>query len=231
MVKMNAILAIYLAAANSPSALHTVLVSIGKWVEGVINGGGYTGIGILMAIESACIPLPSELIMPFAGYAVSQGRFDIHYASLAGALGCMVGSYVAYIAGMYGGRPFIDKYGKYVLIRRRDMDAADRFFDKYGLSAVFISRLLPIIRTFISFPAGVSRVPLTPFLFLSFAGSVPWCYLLTWAGVKLGENWGTVGKYLHGVDYVIAALILLGMGYWIWHHFAPEKESATAPKK
>lgn len=230
MTQYYAILTTFIAAANSTSALHIVLVAIGKWVEGVITGGGYTGIGMLMAIESACIPLPSELIMPFAGYAVSQGHMNLHYAALAGSIGCMVGSYVAYMAGMRGGRPLIDKYGKYFLIRRRDMDAADRFFDKYGLSAVFISRLLPIIRTFISFPAGVSKVPLGPFLFLSFAGSVPWCYLLTWAGIKLGENWGTVGKYLHGVDYVIAALIILGMGYWIWHHFAPEKQSASAPK-
>ncbi len=231
MTQYHAILTSLLAASSSPSTLHTILVSIGKWVEGVITGGGYPGIGLLMAIESACIPLPSELIMPFAGYAVSQGKFDIHMASIAGSVGCMIGSYVAYMAGKYGGRPFVHKYGKYLLIRSKDMDAADRFFDKHGLSAVFISRMLPIIRTFISFPAGVSRVPLVPFLFLSLAGSLPWCYLLTWAGVKLGQNWHTVGKYLHGVDYIVAAVIILSAAYWIWHHFAPEKPSAKAPNE
>ena len=140
----------------------------------------YAGIALLMAIESACIPLPSELIMPFSGYLVSTGDFNIHSASIAGAVGCAIGSAVAYWVGVWGGRPFLERYGRYVLIRRKDLDMADRFFERWGMWAVFISRLLPVIRTFISCSAGISRMPFVPFLILSFVGSVPWCYLLTY---------------------------------------------------
>src|SRR5438132_4080426 len=143
---------------------------------------GYAGVVLLMAIESACIPLPSEIIMPFSGYLVSIGRFNLWAVGVAGAFGCVVGSLVAYWVGMYGGRPLIEKYGRYVLISRHDLDLADRWFARYGEAIVFTSRLLPAIRTFIAFPAGVARMDLKKFVIYTFAGSLPWCLGLAYAG-------------------------------------------------
>ncbi|MDH7571675.1 MAG: DedA family protein, partial [Armatimonadota bacterium] len=144
--------------------LDAVLKPVAEWVTGVISSMGYVGIAGLMAIESACIPVPSEVIMPFAGYLVSTGRFDLWWASFAGAAGCAIGSAAAYGVGAWGGRPFLEKYGRYFLIRRKDIEMADRFFERWGMWAAFISRLLPIIRTFISLPAGIARMPFIPFL-------------------------------------------------------------------
>ncbi|MCC6445319.1 MAG: DedA family protein [Armatimonadetes bacterium] len=182
-----------------------------------------------MAIESACIPLPSEVIMPFSGYLVHLGVFDIHLASLAGALGCAVGSAVAYWVGIWGGRPFIEKYGRYVLIRSHDLDRADAWFARWGDWAVFISRLLPVIRTFISLPAGIARMNFPRFLVYSFLGSVPWCYLLTWVGRELGANWQSIKSYFHGADIVIGAVILAAFLFWLYHHLKPVKKESNAP--
>lgn len=180
----------------------------------------------MMAIESACIPLPSEIIMPFSGYLVYQNVFNLHWASLSGALGCAVGSAVAYAAGAYGGRPFVERYGKYLLIRSKDLDRADAWFQRHGPWAVFVARLLPVIRTFISFPAGVARMHFGWFLVLSFAGSVPWCYFLTYVGMVLGANWESIRRYFHQADLVVVAALLAGLVYWLWHHFRREP---TAP--
>ena len=184
---------------------------------------GYAGVAALMAIESACIPLPSEIIMPFAGYLVYAGEFNLHWASISGAFGCAVGSTVAYYAGMFGGRPFVEKYGRYVLIRHRDLDKADMWFNKYGEAAVFISRLLPVIRTFISFPAGVSKMNFPRFLVYSFIGSVPWCYFLTYVGKVLGANWQSIKGYFHGADVIIGIVLLAGFALFLYHHLKPEK--------
>lgn len=208
--------------------IDSILKPIAEWVIAVISSMGYPGIVLLMAIESACIPLPSEIIMPFSGYLVYAGRFDLHAASFAGALGCAVGSAVAYWVGIWGGRPFLEKYGRYVLIRRKDLDAADRFFERWGMWAVFIARLLPIIRTFISLPAGISRMPFIPFLVLSFVGSLPWCYLLAYVGKVLGENWQSIRSYFHEADMVIGIVLVAGFVFWLWHHLKPEPvESET----
>ncbi len=208
----------------------SILKPIAEWVISVISSMGYPGIVLLMAIESACIPLPSEIIMPFSGYLVYTGRFDLHAASLAGALGCAVGSAAAYWVGIWGGRPFLEKYGRYVLIRRKDLDAADRFFERWGMWAVFIARLLPIIRTFISLPAGISRMPFIPFLVLSFVGSVPWCYLLAYVGKVLGENWQSIRNYFHGADMVVGIALVVGFAFWLWHHLKPEPVETGAGK-
>lgn len=210
--------------------IDAILTPITTWIISVISSTGYTGIVFLMAIESAGVPLPSELIMPFAGYLVHTGRFDLHLASLAGALGCAVGSAVVYWVGIWGGRPFLEKYGRYVLIRRKDLDAADRFFDRWGMWAVLIARLLPIIRTFISLPAGISRMPFIPFLILSFVGSVPWCYMLTYVGTVLGENWASIRNYLHGADLIIGIALLAGFAFWLWNHLKPEPVESEASK-
>lgn len=210
--------------------IDTILKPIAEWVIAVISTMGYPGIVLLMAIESTCVPLPSEIIMPFSGYLVYTGRFDLHAASLAGAIGCAVGSAVAYWAGVWGGRPFLEKYGRYLLIRRKDLDAADRFFERWGMWAVFIARLLPIIRTFISLPAGISRMPFVPFLILSFVGSVPWCYLLAYVGKVLGENWTTIRNYFHGADLLIGIVLVAGFAFWLWHHLKPEPVESEVRK-
>lgn len=200
-----------------------VIQLVAGWVKAQICALGYPGVIAMMAIESACIPLPSEIIMPFSGFLVYEGVFNLHLASLSGALGCAVGSAVAYYAGAYGGRPFLEKYGRYVLIRKSDMDRADRWFERYGEPIVFISRLLPVVRTFISFPAGVSRMHFGRFLVYSFVGSVPWCYFLTYVGKVLGENWQSIRSYFHGADIVIIGLLGLGFAIWLYHHTRPEK--------
>jgi membrane protein DedA with SNARE-associated domain len=164
---------------------------------------GYGGVALLMAIESACIPLPSEIILPFAGYLVFMQKFRLIYVALAGAFGCVIGSIIAYAIGAYGGRPLIEKYGKYILISKHDLNMADRWFDKYGNIIVFTGRLLPVIRTFISLPAGISRMNFIKFIFYTFIGSFIWSFFITWIGFKLGQQWDTLGPYFHRFDSVI----------------------------
>ena len=190
-------------------------------IVATISTLGYSGIVLLMAIESACIPLPSEIIMPFSGYLVSRGEMNLWGVGVAGALGCVLGSLVAYWVGMYGGRPMIEKYGKYILLSRHDLDLADRWFSKYGEVIVFVSRLLPAIRTFIAFPAGVARMHLTRFVIYTFAGSLPWCIALAYVGQKLGEKWDkdpTLKTWFHRFDFVIGILIVVAVAWWIWRH-------------
>ena len=182
---------------------------------------GYFGVVLLMAIESACIPLPSEIIMPFAGYLVYAGRFNLWWVGVAGAVGCVVGSLIAYWVGMYGGRPLIEKYGRYVLVSRHDLDLADRWFARYGEIIVFASRLLPVIRTFIAFPAGVARMNVTRFVIYTFAGSLPWCLGLAYVGQILGEQWDkndTLKSWFHRFDFVIGIIGVLAVGWWVWRH-------------
>src|SRR5215216_2617817 len=162
---------------------------LSSFIVATISMMGYSGIVLLMAIESACIPLPSEIIMPFSGYLVSRGRFNLWLVGIAGAVGCVLGSMVAYWAGMYGGRPFIERYGRYILISRHDLDLADRWFARYGEIITFASRLLPVVRTFIAFPAGVARMNVPRFILYTFLGSLPWCLGLAYVGQLLGEQW------------------------------------------
>ncbi|HBO16939.1 MAG: hypothetical protein UR69_C0001G0098 [Candidatus Moranbacteria bacterium GW2011_GWE2_35_2-] len=179
---------------------------------------GYSGVALMMAIESACVPLPSEIIMPFSGYLVSTGQFSLWGVSLAGAIGCVLGSTVAYWVGYYGGRPAAEKYGKYILVTEHDLNIADNFFAKYGNAAVFISRMLPVIRTFISLPAGIARMNFPKFIVYTFAGSLPFCYILAYIGKQLGDNWDTLGVYFHKFDAVIGVLILLGLIWFVRRH-------------
>jgi len=195
----------------------SVLEFVARFIISVISHSGYLGIVLLMGIESACIPLPSEVIMPFSGYLVSVGRFQLSWVALAGAFGCNVGSLVAYYVGSLGGRPLVEKYGHYVLVTRHDLEMADRFFARFGDWAVFIARLLPVIRTFIAFPAGVARMNFLRFNVYTFLGSLPWCWALAYAGLKLGERWTTLRAYFQRFDTVIGILIVLG-GVWFIHN-------------
>lgn len=196
-----------------------ILELITSLIVSFISSLGYLGIIICMAIESACVPLPSEIIMPFSGFLVYTGRFNIWLVSLAGAFGCVVGSAIAYWAGMVGGRPFVEKYGKYILISHHDLDLADRWFLKYGNFAVFFSRLLPIVRTFISLPAGIARVNFPKFITYTFLGSLPWCYALALFGFKLGENWKSIKYYFHQFDVAVGVVIIAAAIFWIKRHF------------
>src|ERR1051325_9270098 len=186
---------------------------------------GYTGIVLLMAIESACIPLPSEIIMPFSGYLVHRGELNLQLVALAGAVGCVIGSLIAYHVGAWGGRPLIEKYGKYILISPHDLAIADRWFERHGDITIFIGRLLPVVRTFIAFPAGVARMPLLKFVIYTFVGSLIWCWALAWIGQSLGEHWDTLGTYFHRFDAAIGALIVLAAAWWIWRHFKHLKQA------
>ncbi|MBH0205680.1 MAG: DedA family protein [Nitrospira sp.] len=172
-----------------------------------------------MAVESACIPLPSEIIMPFSGYLVSTGQFTLLGVTLAGAVGNVIGSIVAYYAGVWGGRPFVERYGPYFLVSHHDLDIADRWFLKYGEAAVFFSRMLPVVRTFISLPAGIARMNFPRFVLLTFVGALPWCYLLAYIGVKMGEQWEHLRDYFHQFDIVIGLFLAIALGYFLWSHW------------
>ena len=178
---------------------------------------GYAGVVALMAIESACVPLPSEIIMPFAGYLVSTGRFSLLAVATAGALGCNVGSTLAYLVGVYGGRPLVERWGHYILLSRKELDRVDAFFRRYGPATVFIGRLLPVVRTFISLPAGIARMPFWKFQLYTFIGSWPWCFLLAYVGLKLGEAWDkspALKRVMHSLDIVVLAAIVLAA---VWY--------------
>jgi membrane protein DedA with SNARE-associated domain len=189
-----------------------------NFVVQVISGSGYAGVVVLMAIESAAIPLPSEIIMPFAGFLASQGRFNLWGLALAGGIGNVLGSVITYWLGRYGGRPLIERYGKYVLITKHDLDTAERFFNRFGSPAIFLARLLPAVRTFISIPAGIAREPFVPFVIYSFLGSFLWSLLLAYLGMRLGPQWGQLRQQAHGLDYVVGAFIAAGVIWWIQRH-------------
>jgi membrane protein DedA with SNARE-associated domain len=199
-----------------------ILAVLARIIIGVISSTGYLGVVVLMAIESACIPLPSEIIMPFAGYLVYTGHFNLLWAATAGAIGCNVGSVIAYEIGYYGGRPLVEKYGRYIWLSRHDLELADRFFLKFGSAAVFIARLLPVVRTFIALPAGIARMPRLRFHIYTFVGSWPWCFVLAWVGMKLGEHWDKdprLRQWLHRLDALIILLLLAGVVFFVRSHW------------
>jgi membrane protein DedA with SNARE-associated domain len=195
------------------------MISIVEYVSdliiGLISSFGYSGIFVAMALESACIPFPSEIIMPFSGFVVSQGKLDLLGVTLAGALGNLFGSVVAYQVGLRGGRPFLEKYGKYVLLSRKKLDLADDWFRKYGDRAVLISRVLPVIRTYISLPAGIAGMDFKKFSFYTFAGSLPWCLALGYIGLLLGPRWDSLRGWFHILDAIIIISILCILVYLV----------------
>jgi membrane protein DedA with SNARE-associated domain len=190
---------------------------LGQFIVNIISGFGYLGVFLAMAIESACIPLPSEIILPFTGYMVFQGRFDLAQATLAAVLGNLFGGLVAYYIGVWGGRPFLQRYGRYFFINERELAWTEHLFAKYGEITVFIGRLLPVVRTFISLPAGVARMNPWKMSLYTILGAWPWCFVLIVAGKKLGENWNSLKGLFHRMDLIIGAFIILGLAYWLWH--------------
>lgn len=192
------------------------------FIIAIISATGYWGIFVLMAIESACIPLPSEITMTFSGYLVHTGRFEIFLVATAGALGCNLGSEIAYAIGAYGGRPLVLRYGRYVLLSHRDLDRTTRFFSKYGSITVFVARLLPVVRTFIALPAGIARMPKLRFHIYTFLGSWPWCFALAYAGLRLGRAWDTDPRFqqiFHRFQGVVVVLLVVAFAWFLWSHW------------
>jgi membrane protein DedA with SNARE-associated domain len=195
---------------------------LASWIVAVISAGGYVGVALLMAIESACIPLPSEIIMPFAGYLVSTGQFTLIGAATAGAIGCNLGSTVAYYVAVYGGRPVNERWGPYLLIRHTDLERAERLFDHYGSIMIFIGRMLPVVRTFIAFPAGLARMRMLPFQIYTFIGSWIWCFALAYVGFVLGDRWNSDPQFrriYHALDVVIVAALVAAVAWFLWSHW------------
>lgn len=207
-----------------------IISALAGFIIAVISKTGYLGVLFLMAIESACIPLPSEIIMPFAGYLVYRGQFNLFWAATAGAIGCNVGSLVAYEIGRYGGRPLVERYGSYVFLGHHELEMAERFFQRFGAPAVFIGRLLPVFRTFIALPAGIGKMPRLRFHIYTFVGSWPWCFALAWIGMKLGERWDKdprLKEWFHRLDAVIILLLLSGITWFVWSHWKGRVRAAA----
>jgi membrane protein DedA with SNARE-associated domain len=195
------------------------------FLTSLYGGVGYLGVGVAMAIESAMIPLPSELILPFAGFLVSDrsaieplthGPWNFWIVVIVATIGNTVGSVIGYFIGAWGGRPFLERYGKYLLIRPHEIELADRFFQRYGAATAFFSRLLPIVRTFISFPAGVARMPLGKFILYSTLGALPWSIVLVFAGEQLGSRWQDIRHALQPFDLAIAVIVVAAVVLFIW---------------
>jgi membrane protein DedA with SNARE-associated domain len=193
---------------------------------------GWPGVVLLMAIESACIPLPSEIIMPLSGWMlVADKGLGVEYvvlAGLCGAVGNVIGSVVAYWVGAWGGRPFLHRYGKYVLVSHHDIEVADRWFDRYGDRIVFLSRLLPAVRTFISFPAGIAKMKMGKFLLYSFLGSFPWSVGLAYGGYLLGQNWERIREVMRPFDIPILVIFLALVAFFIWRRLRSIQLSSRA---
>lgn len=202
--------------------IHQLIDPILQMIKANVTDWGYVGVAVMMAIESANIPLPSEAIMPTAGILVQQGKMNIHLAALAGAIGCLLGSIPSYFLGMYGGRPFLQKYGRWFLLKPKDLELADKWVDKYGDLTFLICRMLPVVRTFISFPAGVLKAHFPIFCFYTFIGSLAWCYFLTYVGIKFGENMEFFVDLWHKFDIAIVVVVLAGLGYYLYHHLKSE---------
>jgi membrane protein DedA with SNARE-associated domain len=198
---------------------------------GAIATGGYASIILLMAIQSACIPIPSEVIMPLAGYALAHTQLDLIILATVASLASNLGSIPAYWVGARGGRPMVERYGSYLLLSRRDLDLVDRFFDHYGSITVLIGRMLPIVRTFIAFPAGVAKMNQLRFHIYTFIGSWPWCYALAWVGMKLGATWNTDPRFkeiFHRFHLAVEAVLIIGFLWFVISHWKNRIRSEEA---
>lgn len=201
--------------------------AIFHWLSGLFSVGGYWGVILAMTLESAGIPLPSEVVMPLAGYLVSQRHFTLVGAGLAGTFGNLLGSMIAYGIGRAGGRPLLLRYGKYVLISPREIERAERWFARYGEITVLVSRVVPIVRTYFSFPAGAARMPFGRFCLYTFLGSLPWSFALTYVGVVLGQHFTQLGGAFRLLDYVVAALIVGAGGWYVYSRLHPAARSTA----
>lgn len=215
--------------------LEQILAPVANWVMWLISTTGYWGVGLAMAIESCLIPLPSEIIMPFSGYLVSTGRFSILGITLAGGIGNLIGSIPPYILGYVGHekvvRKFVRKYGKWILLSEHELDKTEKMFKNRGNIIVFFARLLPGIRTVISLPAGIARMPFVPFAVYTVVGSLIWSLFLGYIGVVLGENWDTLGGYFHKLDFLIIIIVFGAAIFYVWSKLRKKNEKEIKNKE
>jgi membrane protein DedA with SNARE-associated domain len=208
-----------------------IIALLVQFVTHVIDVGGYGGIAALLALNSAGIPIPSELIMPFSGYLVYLGRFNIYLAVLAGAVGCNVGSAIAYWIGAKGGRPLVERYGRWVLMSHHDLDRMTGFFQKYGSITILVGRMLPVVQTFVAFPAGIAKMPRLRFHIYTTLGSLCWYFCLATAGRKLGEAWHTdprLQEWFHRFHLVVEIALLAAVVWFVWTHVRRSREAQAA---
>jgi membrane protein DedA with SNARE-associated domain len=194
----------------------------------VVDAIGLLGVFVLMVLESACIPVPSEATMLFAGFNVSDGQYSLFAAVAAGVLGNLVGSWIAYAVGYYGRVDVLEKHGKKLHIKKSQLEQADRLFEKHGDWIVLVTRCLPIIRTFISLPAGVARMPFWRFTVFTLIGCIPWVFMLTFIGKQAGDNWETWKDNLHYVDYAIVAAIVVAIVYFVIRRRRGKSDAGTS---
>ncbi|MCE5213268.1 MAG: DedA family protein [Methanobacterium sp.] len=201
-----------------------IVESVTEFAIHLIENLGYWGVFIGMTLESACIPIPSEVIMTLAGFVAYEGKMSLIGITIVGAVGNLIGSWIAYFIGIKGGRPFLEKYGKYVLISHHKLDMAHDWFERYGHEAVLISRVLPIIRTFISLPAGIAEMDLKKFTIYTFLGSLPWCFALGYIGVMLGPDWSIIEKYFRYMDILVVIGVIIVVVYLIYKYWYKERD-------
>ncbi len=197
----------------------------------IINAGGYAGIAGLIVLNSSGIPIPSEVILPFAGYLAYLGRFSLFFVAAAGALGCNLGSAIAYWIGARGGRPLVERYGKWILMNRHDLDRMTSFFLKYGSIAILAGRMLPLVQTYVAFPAGIGKMPRLRFHIYTTIGSFIWYFCLAWIGMKLGRQWNTDPRLQQAFHrfHLVVELALAGLFAWfLWVHIQRRKSGAEA---
>jgi len=198
-----------------------------EWLEhfivDTIGAYGYFAIFVLMMLESALIPIPSEVTMVFGGFLVARGELDFIAVGMIGAVANVVGSWLAYYLGRVGGRPLAERWGRFIFLRKKELDRADEWFEERGELTVFVTRLLPVIRTFISFPAGVARMPFWRFTIYTFLGCLPWSFALTWAGVLLGDNWEVFLRHSRPVVIGVGVITVAVIGWWLWRRASARK--------
>lgn len=198
-----------------------ILALLVQLITQTIQAGGYAGIAALMTLNSCGIPIPSELIMPFSGYLVYLGRFNLFLVAIVGSLGCNLGSAVAYWIGARGGRPLVERYGKWVLMSHHDLDRMTKFFEKYGSIAILAGRMMPLVQTYVAFPAGIGRMPRLRFHIYTTLGSFTWYFCLAWIGMKLGESWNTdprLQEAFHRFHLAVELAILAFVVWFLWAH-------------
>ncbi|HTW80836.1 MAG TPA: DedA family protein [Terracidiphilus sp.] len=208
-----------------------ILALLVHFITQTIQAGGYAGIAALMALNSGGIPIPSELIMPFSGYLVHLGRFNLILVAIAGSVGCNLGSAVAYWIGARGGRPLVERYGKWVLMSRHDLDRMSWFFDRYGSIAILVGRMLPVVQTFVAFPAGIAKMTRLRFHIYTTVGSLIWYFCLAWAGMKLGQSWDSDPRFeqmFHRFHLVVELAIMLAAVWFVWSHLNRRKNDHAA---
>lgn len=201
--------------------IEKLIALLGALVKSIIDAGGYTGIMALLVLNSSGIPIPSEVILPFSGYLVYLGRFNLLFVVLAAVIGCNIGSAIAYWIGAKGGRPLVERYGKWVLMSEHDLDRMVWFFDRYGSIAILVGRMLPVVQTYVAFPAGIARMSRLRFHIYTTVGSLIWYSCLAWAGMKLGAAWDTdprMHEWFHRFHLVVFAALAAGFAWFVWSH-------------